>query len=144
MFMFVAAIVSFVSSMALAVVVDRTLDHRIPVFGSFAGFERAYNSGIAFSIMLPHGLQTVLIIAALLLVMFLAVRSARTTVQQAGFGLIIGGALGNIADRLPDGFVTDYMQVGTFPVFNLADSCITVGVGLLLIGMLLDWRQKRK
>ena len=61
--------------------------------------------------------------------------ASRGKLNAAAFGLIIGGALANIADRLPDGLVTDYIQVGTFPVFNLADSCITVGAVLLIFEM---------
>jgi lipoprotein signal peptidase len=61
-----------------------------------------------------------------------AVRAKGSAAQRVGFGLIIGGALGNVADRLLDGHVTDFFQVGAFPIFNVADSCITVGVVILL------------
>jgi signal peptidase II len=55
----------------------------------------------------------------------------------------LAGALANIADRLPDGVVTDYFQVGTFPIFNVADSAITIGAALLLLQVLLEEIRKR-
>jgi signal peptidase II len=53
----------------------------------------------------------------------------------------LGGAVGNLIDRLTIGFVTDFISVGTFPVFNVADSSISVGVAVLIIGM---WIMERK
>lgn len=52
----------------------------------------------------------------------------------------MGGAVGNLIDRITQGFVTDFISVGTFPVFNIADSSITLGVGILLLGMWLEER----
>jgi signal peptidase II len=57
------------------------------------------------------------------------------TIERIGFGLILGGALGNIADRFLRGAVTDFLEFTfiRFPVFNLADALIDVGVALLLV-----------
>ncbi|MBI3332231.1 signal peptidase II [Candidatus Peregrinibacteria bacterium] len=122
---------------------DELLKRRIPLAGSFLGLQPSKNSGIAFGIRLPPVLQEVLILIALVLVFVLAWRSGRSRWSQVGFGLIFGGALGNIVDRLRDGYVTDFFQVGTFPIFNLADSCITIGVAILLVEMMLHQRNKR-
>lgn len=100
------------------------------------------NSGIAFSLSIPSPWEEVLIITALAVVGVFAFRSARNTLTSVGFGLIIGGAIANLLDRLPDGFVTDYFSVGTFPIFNAADSCITVGAALLFIEMWLTRPKK--
>jgi signal peptidase II len=59
-------------------------------------------------------------------------------------GLQLGGALGNWIDRMTVGYVVDFISVGNFPVFNVADSCITIGVGVLLLGVILQERQERK
>jgi len=130
-------IVSFLASLSAALIADSFLHGRIPVIGSFVGFELSYNSGIAFGIQLPPIVQEVLIGIALIIVAIIAVRSARTTNYQLSttnlsFGLIIGGGIANVIDRIPDGLVTDFIQMGTFPTFNIADSCITVGAALLL------------
>ena len=75
-------------------------------------------------------------------VTLLAYRERKHALAQIAFGLIIGGAVGNIIDRIPDGLVTDYFQVGTFPIFNVADSAITIGAALLLLdGFSAEWRR---
>ncbi len=142
MILWVTIVLSALASLVASLFADY-LTARIPLLGSFAGLQLAHNPGIAFSITLPQGYELVIILLALSLITWLAVRTAKTTIQYVGFGLIIGGALGNILDRLPDGYVTDYFQVGTFPIFNVADSCITIGVVILLCEEI--WRYwKRK
>lgn len=58
-----------------------------------------------------------------------------TRLEQVGFGMLLGGAIGNIIDRLTIGRVTDFLEFTFihFPVFNVADALIDVGIGLLLI-----------
>ncbi len=67
---------------------------------------------------------------------------AKTTWSRVAFGMILGGAFGNVADRIRDGLVTDFLQVGTFPIFNVADSCITIGVFLLILEAAAQWMRK--
>jgi len=55
----------------------------------------------------------------------------------------LGGALGNLIDRIVFGPVTDFISVGRFPVFNIADSSITIGVGLLILGLLISERREK-
>jgi signal peptidase II len=59
-------------------------------------------------------------------------------------GMQLGGAAGNLVDRLLIGKVTDFISVGTFPVFNVADSSISVGVVVLLLGVWIKERNERK
>ncbi|MEQ1849665.1 MAG: signal peptidase II [Candidatus Peribacteraceae bacterium] len=94
----------------------------------FLSLRLHHNAGVAFGIRLPGGAQTLLIHLALVLVFILAIRSDRDLLQDTGYGLILGGALANIIDRAPDGLVTDYFSVGAFPIFNVPDVCITIGV----------------
>jgi signal peptidase II len=54
---------------------------------------------------------------------------------RLAMGMQLGGALGNLTDRFNLGYVTDFISVGRFPVFNVADSSISLGVAVLLIGM---------
>jgi signal peptidase II len=130
------AIAAFILSWGAKILADVFLVHRIAIVGSLVGLEPSFNPGIAFGILFPAPLQHLLVGAALLLVFFFAWRTARTRLAMVAFGLILGGALENIVDRLGDGVVTDFFQVGTFPIFNVADSCITIGVLLLLIDTL--------
>lgn len=142
MSLWLSASVSFFLSFVSKLVADSFLEDRIPILGSFAGLQMSHNSGVAFGVRLPGDFQLLFILIALLGVFLLALRTARSTPSRVGYGLILGGALGNIADRLPDGLVTDFFQVGTFPIFNVADSCITIGaIFLILEGLLLHSRR---
>lgn len=60
---------------------------------------------------------------------------------RAALSMQLGGAVGNLVDRVTQGYVTDFISVGRFPVFNVADSSITLGVGVLLLGMWLEERR---
>lgn len=133
---FGALLVSLVSKFLAEVL----LIERFPVLGEFIGLSLVRNAGVAFGIMFPSVVQGALIAGALLLVGILAYRSRQETLRSVSFGLIIGGALANIVDRLDDQLVTDFIQVGAFPTFNAADSCITVGV-VILLGW--EWWQAR-
>lgn len=125
------SIVSFLLSGVGTLLVQAFLRERVSLVGSLVGFESSQNSGIAFGVHLGV-LQPVLTAIALCIVLILAWKGRASRWQQIGYGLVTGGALENILDRLRDGLVTDFIQVGSFPVFNIADSCITVGVVLLL------------
>src|SRR3989338_1529734 len=130
---------SFVSSVFSTLLVDRFLTERISIIGSVVGLERTLNDVIAFGIDLPEMILFILIPAALILIAMLAWKSKGNRVMALGFGLLLGGALGNIADRFDDGHVTDFIQIGWWPLFNIADSCITIGVIILLL-----WEMKEK
>jgi len=99
-----------------------------------------HNSGMAFGLGQAWG--TVLL--ALGVVYALGVLLAFPAIARSGWwlrwGMAIqwGGALGNLLDRLRHGYVTDFIAVGRFPVFNLADAAISLSVVVLLVGELLD------
>jgi len=136
----IVSLAAFLLSFSAKLIADAFLHERIALVGSFAGLLPIRNPGIAFGMQLPGGYQELLIVCALVLVVVSAIRSDRSVTGDWGYGLIVGGALGNIVDRLNDGFVTDFFQVSTFPIFNVADSCITVGVALLLAQSILSVR----
>lgn len=94
---------------------------------------RVHNSGIAFGLLDDAGI-IVLVIAALaftaLLAMFLL--SAERSGLWLPVGLLAGGALGNLIDRVREGYVTDFIDPPRWPAFNVADIEITLGVILLV------------
>lgn len=109
------------------------------------------NTGVAFSFL--SGFDDTAMVAFTALVMaFIAWLAARTTPAQAvariGFTLILGGALGNVIDRVRLGYVVDYILVHTqswsFAVFNLADVFISLGAALVIAQELIDWRRARR
>ncbi len=128
----ITAAAAFLLSLLAKWIVDVFLHTRVAVLGSFAGFEPTHNPGVAFGVRLPAGIQEVVIVAALIFVCVLAAKTKHTLITGIGYGLIVGGALANVLDRLSDGFVTDFIQIGSFAIFNVADSCISIGVMFLL------------
>jgi signal peptidase II len=101
----------------------------------FLAFENVRNKGVAFG--LGGDISAALIGATVVVLVGLLVFLARRT--QAGWlvwlpaALLVGGALGNLADRVRDGAVIDFIDLPLWPTFNLADVSIVVGVLLLLL-----------
>jgi signal peptidase II len=60
---------------------------------------------------------------------------------RLAMAMLLGGAVGNLVDRLYQGYVTDFVSISEFPVFNIADACISLGVVVLFVGM---WFQERE
>lgn len=131
---------TFLSSIAAALLLSgfgwwyaESLTRVVVLVPGWLTFRLHHNMGIAFGIQLPSYVQSLLIAVALLVVLAMALTSARDKVRDVGYGIIVGGALANIIDRSFDGLVTDFISVGTFPIFNLADACISIGVTLLIL-----------
>jgi signal peptidase II len=109
------------------------------VIGDFLVLDLARNSGSAFSRF--RGYTPVLAVVAIVISVFVAraVRQATDRWTLVGLVLVLGGALGNLADRLARspgflrGHVVDFVGIGPWPLFNVADSCITVGAILLVV-----------
>lgn len=95
------------------------------------------NTGAAFGIFQGYGLVfTILAVVVSVAIFYYFPRVPRTEwYLRLAMGLQLGGALGNLVDRLVRGEVTDFISVGNFAVFNVADSSITVGVVILLAGV---------
>lgn len=91
---------------------------------------RSYNEGLLMGLGADLGPGAVLAFTALVTAV-LAVIALRGAAPLPG-GLLLGGALGNVLDRIPDGRVTDLLTVGSSPVFNLADVSILVGFTIML------------
>ena len=127
----------------------------IDIWGSFLRFTHLQNTGAAFSLSLPDGsynriffISTTLL--ATVLIVYLLYKATHK-LQVWAFGLVLGGALGNLIDRIIRGGVTDFIDfdipdmfgMQRFPVFNVADSAIFIGMVLLIIDILfVSGRQK--
>lgn len=94
----------------------------------------SHNSGVAFGLASGGGTRLVLVtVLALGVVAYLFYRDPTRPAMWVAAGLLAGGALGNLADRIRADAVTDYIAIGAWPAFNLADVAVTVGVALLAI-----------
>lgn len=105
-----------------------------------------YNTGAAFGMFKDGGMVfTVLafVVIALILYYYPQVDKADWSLRLA-MSMQLGGAAGNLIDRVTIGHVTDFISVGSFPVFNVADASITVGAGALLFGVWIMERAERK
>ncbi len=109
------------------------------IVGDFARLELSRNSGGAFSI-LPWAtpMLTAIAVGAAFMIVRVAARVGDRATLLA-FGGILGGTLGNLVDRVvrdpgfPSGRVVDFVRVGGWPTFNLADAAITIGVAVFLV-----------
>jgi signal peptidase II len=110
---------------------------------------RVHNPGIAFSFLAGYrGLPLILVTLAITIVVLLLWRQSREGGRWAalGYALIVGGALGNLIDRLLHGYVIDFLLLHfgdrTLFVFNLADTALTVGPAILILVYLLPGRRR--
>ena len=122
------------------------LHEAIPVIPGFFQLVHVRNTGAAFGIganaasKLVPLLLNIGAIAVFIVVVIYALRSAVTDkVLQTGLHLILGGAIGNLLDRFRFGYVVDFLDVyigsSHWPAFNVADSAICIGIGLLFLDM---------
>lgn len=104
--------------------------HVIP--GLTLVYER--NTGVAFSFLAGTGalVYVVTAIALVALIAFLLMRPSRRLLWLPT-GMLVGGAIGNVIDRLARGSVIDFIKLPHWPAFNVADTCITVGVIILVL-----------
>lgn len=93
------------------------------------------NTGIAFGIPIPYYILIALTILLIFFIIYFAKKelNLNAIISRIGTAFIIGGALGNLIDRLSNGYVIDFISVWKWPNFNLADSLITIGILLLII-----------
>jgi len=104
------------------------------------------NTGAAFSILSGQRwlLSALAIVAALLLYFFRQRITECKTSMKIVLGLVLGGTLGNLIDRLCYGYVIDFLEFSfiRFPVFNIADSALSIGVSLMVLMLLLEFKKE--
>ncbi len=112
----------------------------IPVIGSWFRIIHWKNTGIAFGLFQGNGwiLTVIGIVIVIGIILFSAQVISGPAFWRIAMAMELGGALGNLADRLNPslGYVVDFIWVGNFPVFNLADAAIVVGAFILVLGMM--------
>jgi signal peptidase II len=118
------------------------------VLGELLRWNHIRNAGAAFG-LLQGGRVFFVIVSCLSVVVILYLvlaRRVRTRASLIGFGMILGGALGNLLDRLWLGMVTDFIDIGLglyrWPVFNVADMGVTLGVLVLVVGWFREDRRR--
>jgi signal peptidase II len=98
------------------------------------------NTGVAFGML--QGMNTVFaalaVIVSIAILFFFRRIPERDWPLRLALTLQLGGALGNLIDRIQQGYVTDFVSVGSFAVWNVADACITVGVAVLILAIVVQ------
>jgi signal peptidase II len=122
-----------------------SLEQGIHVIGPFT-IRHVENSGIAFGLF-AHATSGVIVLTGLAvawMLVYFARSGARHPILPVALGLVIGGSVSNLVDRVRLGFVTDFLDFRYWPAFNLADSFIVIGVGILLAAFVLAEREPRR
>ena len=122
-----------------------TLGKPVPLVGDIVRLSRVHNTGGAFGLF-PGNRAAFLAISALISALLLAsllVGWAKGRWTKLGVAVLLAGALGNLIDRAALGFVIDYFEIRGFPVFNLADACVTVGAVLIIAHVLFGGERDR-
>jgi len=142
----------WVKSLVVAHLGPPEMSPPVPIAGPYLVLYYIRNQGAAFSMFNTNGpVLFVLIAAAIAVILYLYVRTfnSGSLLYKLVFGLIIGGATGNLLDRFTHGSVVDFIWFRipqwhfSFAIFNLADAAITVGVILLFVALLLTSSRAR-
>ncbi len=141
-FCFSVAAAVFAIDRILKIWAEQNLSHAFsrPVIESFFYLTLVHNTGAAFGLW--QGARVMLIVSTLIVIVLFVARLSRSNdevipqSELVSWSLILGGALGNLYDRVKFGYVIDYLDFRVWPVFNVADSAICVGVFWLLVSQL--------
>ncbi|WP_026326333.1 signal peptidase II [Paenibacillus ginsengihumi] len=155
-----AAIVVLIDQATKRIVVNRMeLYESIPVIGEFFQITSHRNKGAAFGILQNQRwffiIVTLFVVVGVIWYLSKMVKERRKLLPVA-LSLVLGGAIGNFIDRLLFGEVVDFFHFTfrfpwfgreieyQYPIFNIADSAIVIGVGLILLDSLLSWKEEAK
>ncbi len=138
------ALIIFLMDQGSKFLVDKKFDifTSQPIIENFFHITLLYNTGGAFGLF--QGRTAILIgftvILFLLIYKYRHLLPQKTWWHKAALGLLVGGAAGNFFDRIFRGHVIDFLDFQIWPVFNIADSAITVAIFLFFLQVFLDWR----
>ena len=137
---------------SIALILDRLTKHiavnnmfegqSVKVFPGIFHLTLVLNKGAAFGLLKDQKMLFVALSVLVIIFIIYYTLSKKTTDRAAliALGLVLGGAVGNLIDRVRLGYVIDFLDLGIWPVFNIADSCITIGAAILILKMFLRKR----
>jgi signal peptidase II len=134
------AVVVVVADRVTTSVVEDHLHRVVHVWGPF-GLALQFNSGLAFSLFSGRATLVTILLGVGVVILAVLVGRVRTTAHAVGGGLVLGGGVGNLSERVVSGhhgLVADYITLSHWPTFNVADACITAGVVVLAASVLFD------
>lgn len=163
---FIAALLIFVADTVSKYFIDKYLQETVikRVIGDVLIFIYTRNYGVSFGILnnVPEAIRhiipellKVIVFAAMIIVFFImiSINVKNQKLSMIGFTMVLGGAMGNLVDRIMRGYVTDFISMGfnetiRFPYnYNIADASITIGICIIAIGVFIfkeDFDKKKK
>ena len=133
----IAVVVVVVDRVTTTLAVDHLHDTR-HLWGPL-GLALTFNSGFAFSLFSGRAVIVTVLLCVGVLVLAWVVAQVRTVPMAIGAGLVLGGAVGNLSERIVGGHagqVPDFITLDYWPTFNFADACVTVGVVVVIVSLL--------
>ena len=153
MWYYIIALIVFLIDQGTKWIIATKLElyEQVPVIGDFFLITSHRNTGAAFSILENKRwffiIVTTIVVAGIIWYMQ-KIKHQKGVILPLGLSLILGGAVGNFLDRLLTGEVVDFLQFNfgsyTFPIFNIADTGICVGVGFVLLDALLTVKHEKE
>jgi signal peptidase II len=135
----IAGLIGLDQAVKAAVEAHMALGEMIPIL-PFLALLRAHNEGVAFSLLAGFDVQFIVVLTTLIsagAIWMLVKTPTADWLSRLGLALIVGGAIGNLIDRVQHAYVVDYIYFHTplwaFAIFNLADTFITCGAALVII-----------
>lgn len=140
----ILSIILFIIDQTSKVVLDRllTLNKSITIFDKFFYITKVYNDGISFSMLSGKKILIIIINILILVGLYFYMKKFKNNKRNyIAFSLVFGGLFGNLLDRIIYGYVIDFLDFNilgyNYPVFNLADSFIVIGICLILYAIYL-------
>lgn len=145
--LWLAVLVVVLDQLTKVLILNTFYPHQVVPVLPVLNLTLTFNTGAAFSLLAGAGgwqrwfLAGLAVVASIVILVWMARAEAREKLLGVALALVLGGALGNLIDRLAYGHVVDFIdfhwQRWHFPAFNVADTAITIGAGLLILEMLL-------
>lgn len=142
---FFIAVAAFLADQTVKSIISQNmiLNENITVFNNILSVTKIYNTGAAFGVF--HDKTFLLAAFSVVVIISISVYLIRTykslnLLSTIAWGLVLGGTVGNFADRMSLGYVLDFIRLDfvNFPIFNIADLCINTGAALIIIYMFID------
>ncbi len=137
-FFIIASLVVFSDQLAKFIVRHKLpVGKEIPIIGHVVSLTHIRNSGAAFGILQNGRILFIIVgIVSLFVILYFLHFFTSSVFLIVGGGLLFGGIIGNLLDRIFLGYVTDFIYFAHWPVFNIADSCVDIGLFLIAVYLL--------
>lgn len=118
------------------------VDKSIPIIDNIISITHTMNTGAAFGILSNRRFFLITVsLISMIIILWGVLKYTLPGTLIVPTGLLLGGISGNLCDRITRGYVTDFIEVKYFSVFNIADAAVTIGTLLILISLIFTWKK---